>query len=170
LIRRHTRCAASTSARSSWGSRARSPTGEEGPPAYIWQALDLLGVERIDHGVRCLEDPHLVERLVADQIPLTVCPLSNVKLRVFDELGQHPLARMLEHGLCATVSSDDPAYFGGYVAENFSAVRSALGLADDVLLKLARNSFAASFLDDAAKARYLAEIDAYTSALRGRSS
>jgi adenosine deaminase len=128
------------------------------------------GSRGIDHGVRCLEDPHLVERLVADQIPLTVCPLSNVKLRVFDELGQHPLARMLEHGLCATVSSDDPAYFGGYVAENFSAVRSALGLADDVLLKLARNSFAASFLDDAAKARYLAEIDAYTSALRGRSS
>ncbi len=152
------------------GWRAVAHAGEEGPPDYIWQALDLLGAERIDHGVRCLEDPRLVERLAAEQIPLTVCPLSNVKLRVFDELGQHPLARMLERGLCATVSSDDPAYFGGYVAENFSAVQSALGLGDEALVKLARNSFAASFLEDAAKARYLAEIDAYVSASRTQPS
>ena len=151
------------------GWRAVAHAGEEGPPDYIWQALDLLGAERIDHGVRCLEDPRLVERLAADHIPLTVCPLSNVKLRVFDELGQHPLGRMLERGLCATVSSDDPAYFGGYVAENFAAVQSALGLGDDALVQLARNSFVASFLDEAAKARHLAEIDAYSSALPGRS-
>ncbi|HUO71440.1 MAG TPA: adenosine deaminase [Solirubrobacteraceae bacterium] len=135
--------------------------GEEGPPDYIRQALDVLGAERIDHGVRCLEDPQLVERLATEQIPLTVCPLSNVKLRVVDRLEHHPLAQMLDSGLCVTVNSDDPAYFGGYVGENFAAVRRALALGDAELVRLARNSFTASFLDEAAKARHLAEIDAH---------
>ena len=142
------------------GFRAVAHAGEEGPPDYIWQALDVLGAERIDHGVRCLEDRRLVQRLGADRIPLTVCPFSNVKLRVVDTLDQHPLARMLEHGLCATVNSDDPAYFGGYVGENFAGVAEALRLDDDALVELARNSFEAAFLDDATRARYLAELSA----------
>ncbi len=142
------------------GFRMVAHAGEEGPPEYIWEALDVLGVQRIDHGVRCLEDPRLVQRLAADRIPLTVCPLSNVKLRVVETLEDHPLAAMLDHGLCATVNSDDPAYFGGYVGENFAAVASALSLDDGALLELARNSFRASFLDEAAKSRHLAELDA----------
>jgi adenosine deaminase len=142
------------------GFRAVAHAGEEGPPDYIWQAIDLLGAERIDHGVRCLEDRRLVQRLGADRIPLTVCPFSNVKLRVVDTLEQHPLAKMLEHGLCATVNSDDPAYFGGYVGDNLAGVAQALRLDDDVLAELARNSFNASFLDDAARARHLVELDA----------
>jgi adenosine deaminase len=141
------------------GFRAVAHAGEEGPPDYIWQALDLLGAERIDHGVRCLEDRRLVQRLEADRIPLTVCPFSNVKLRVVDTLEQHPLARMLEQGLCATVNSDDPAYFGGYVGENLAGVAAALHLDDEAVLALARNSFEAAFLDDADRARYLAELD-----------
>ncbi len=140
------------------GFRAVAHAGEEGPPEYIWQALDLLGAERIDHGVRCLEDRSLVRRLETDRIPLTVCPFSNVKLRVVDTLEQHPLAKMLEHGLCATVNSDDPAYFGGYVGENLAGVAQALRLDDDALMQLARNSFEASFLDDSARARHLAEL------------
>lgn len=144
------------------GFRVVAHAGEEGPPDYIWQALDVLGVERVDHGVRCLEDSRLVERLVADQMPLTVCPLSNIKLRVVDEIAHHPLARMLDQGLRATVNSDDPAYFGGYIATNFAAVASALPLSTDALVQLARNSFQASFLDDQAKASHLAEIDALT--------
>ncbi len=142
------------------GFRAVAHAGEEGPPDYIWQALDVLGAERIDHGVRCLEDRSLVQRLEADRIPLTVCPFSNVKLRVVETLEQHPLATMLEHGLRATVNSDDPAYFGGYVGENLAGVADALGLDDDALVTLARNSFEAAFLDDAARARHLAELDA----------
>ena len=142
------------------GFRAVAHAGEEGPPEYIWQALDVLGAERIDHGVRCLEDRRLVQRLEADRIPLTVCPFSNVKLRVVDTLEQHPLAKLLQHGLCATVNSDDPAYFGGYVGENLAGVAKALELDDTVLVQLARNSFEASFLDDAARARHLAELDA----------
>jgi adenosine deaminase len=141
------------------GFRAVAHAGEEGPPEYIWQALDVLGAERIDHGVRCLEDRSLVHRLEADRIPLTVCPFSNVKLRVVDTLEQHPLAQMLEHGLCATVNSDDPAYFGGYVGENLAGVAGALRLDDAALVQLARNSFEASFLDAAARARHLAELD-----------
>jgi adenosine deaminase len=143
------------------GLRVVAHAGEEGPAEYIWQALDLLGAERIDHGVKCLEDPSLVARLVSERIPLTVCPLSNVKLRVFDGLEEHPLAEMLRRGLCVTVNSDDPAYFGGYVGENFSALRSALSLSDDELVQLARNSFEASFLDPETKATYRAELDAY---------
>jgi adenosine deaminase len=146
------------------GFRAVAHAGEEGPPDYIWQALDVLGAQRIDHGVRCLEDRRLVQRLETDRIPLTVCPFSNVKLRVVDTLEQHPLAKMLEHGLCATVNSDDPAYFGGYVGENLAGVAAALHLDDGAVLELARNSFRASFLDDATRARYLAELEAHSGA------
>jgi adenosine deaminase len=142
------------------GFRAVAHAGEEGPPEYIWQALDLLGAERIDHGVRCMEDRSLVQRLATDRIPLTVCPFSNVKLGVVENLEQHPLEKMLEHGLCATVNSDDPAYFGGYVGENLAGVAEALRLDDATLVQLARNSFEASFLDDASRARYLSELDA----------
>ncbi len=142
------------------GFRAVAHAGEEGPPDYIWQALDVLGAERIDHGVRCLEDRRLIRRLEADRTPLTVCPFSNVKLRVVETLEQHPLATMLDHGLCATVNSDDPAYFGGYVGENLAGVAQALQLADDAIVQLVRNSFQASFLDDATRAGYLAELEA----------
>jgi adenosine deaminase len=135
--------------------------GEEGPPDYIWQALDELGAERIEHGVRCVEDPRLVQRLASEQIPLTVCPLSNVRLRIYERLEQHPLATMLQSGLCVTVNSDDPAYFGGYVGENFLAVRDALALDDAALITLARNSFAASFLDESTKRAYLEELEAF---------
>ncbi len=141
------------------GFRAVAHAGEEGPPEYIWQALDVLGAERIDHGIRCLEDRPLVRRLEADRTPLTVCPFSNVKLRVVDTLEQHPLATMLELGLCATVNSDDPAYFGGYVGDNLAGVAEALHLDDAALIALARNSFEASFLDDATRTRYLAELN-----------
>jgi adenosine deaminase len=148
------------------GFRAVAHAGEEGPPDYIWQALDVLGAERIDHGVRCLEDRSLVQRLEADRIPLTVCPFSNVKLRVVGTLEQHPLADMLEHGLRVTVNSDDPAYFGGYVGDNLAGVAKALQLDDGALVQLARNSFEASFLEDGARAGYLAELDAYSGANR----
>ena len=134
--------------------------GEEGPPAYIIEALDLLKVRRIDHGVRCLEDAKLVARLAKDQIPLTVCPLSNVKLRVFDTLEQHNLKRLLHAGLCVTVNSDDPAYFGGYIGENFLRCQEALDLDVDDIHALARNAFTASFLSDADKARHIDELDA----------
>jgi adenosine deaminase len=133
--------------------------GEEGPPDYIWEALDLLHVRRIDHGVRCLEDGKLVERLRRDRVPLTVCPLSNVKLRVFDRIEKHSIAKLLDAGLCVTVNSDDPAYFGGYINENYRAVRDAHEIDSAGLLLLARNSFLGSFLDDAAKSRHLAELD-----------
>jgi adenosine deaminase len=143
------------------GMHVVAHAGEEGPPDYIWQALDELGVERIDHGVRCVEDRRLVERLASEQVPLTVCPLSNVRLRVYERLEQHPLAAMLQSGLCVTVNSDDPAYFGGYVGENLRAVRDALALDDAEVITLARNSFAASFLDESTKLAYLAELDAF---------
>ncbi len=137
--------------------------GEEGPPAYIREALDLLHVRRIDHGVRCEEDPELVQRLAREQIPLTVCPLSNVKLRVFDRMEHHNLKRLLDAGLRVTVNSDDPAYFGGYVLENYLAVQRGLGLTREDLAMLARNSIEGSFLDDAAKRRWRAAIDARVS-------
>ena len=135
--------------------------GEEGPPEYIWQALDDLEVSRIDHGVRCVEDPKLVERLREEQIPLTVCPLSNVRLRVFDTIRDHDLKRMLDLGLCVTVNSDDPAYFGGYVDENFRAVQEGLGVTLDDIYRLAKNSFQASFLDAGEKQRLSNELDDY---------
>ena len=146
------------------GLRRVAHAGEEGPPSYIVEALDLLGVERIDHGLRCMEDPALVERLVRDRVPLTVCPLSNVRLRAVDVLADHPLPAMLDAGLLCTVNSDDPAYFGGYVDDNFRAVGEELGLSPERLRELARNSFEASFLDDdeERRARYLAEVEAYT--------
>ncbi|CAM2801008.1 adenosine deaminase [Prescottella defluvii] len=129
--------------------------GEEGPPEYIWQALDVLGVERIDHGVRCLEDPALVQRLVDEEIPLTVCPLSNVRLRVVDSIAEHPLRTMLRAGLRVTVNSDDPAYFGGDVGENFAQLRTGIGLTDAEVDTLARNSIEASFASPARKAELL---------------
>lgn len=137
--------------------------GEEGPAANITDALNLLQVERVDHGVRCLEDPALVARLAAEQIPLTVCPLSNLRLRVVDTLADHPLPRMLAAGLLATVNSDDPAYFGGYVADNFHALADepALALDPETLRLLAANSFKASFLDEETRAGYLAEVAAH---------
>jgi adenosine deaminase len=143
------------------GFRAVAHAGEEGPPEYIWQALDVLKVERIDHGVRCVEDGRLVDRIVEERVPLTVCPFSNVRLRVVDTLADHPLPRLLERGLCATVNSDDPAYFGGYVGDNFSAIRTSLNMSDDDLVRLARNSFEASFLSEAEKAAFLAEVDRF---------
>jgi adenosine deaminase len=121
----------------------------------------VLGVERIDHGVQCLQDPELVRLLAAKQIPLTVCPLSNLKLCVIDDIAQSPVKRMLDAGISATVNSDDPAYFGGYVNENYRAIASALDLSRDELRTLAANSFRGSFLDEAAKAHLLAEIDHY---------
>ncbi|MCK0089925.1 adenosine deaminase [Rhodococcus sp. F64268] len=128
------------------GLRITAHAGEEGPPEYVRQALDLLGAERIDHGIRSLEDPDLVARLVEEQIPLTVCPLSNVRLRVVDTLADHPLRRMLEAGLSVSVNSDDPAYFGGYVDDAFTALREHLGLTDEERAVLARNSMRAAFL------------------------
>lgn len=141
------------------GLLAVAHAGEEGPPGYIWEALDVLGAARIDHGVRCLEDQDLVERLVAEQVPLTVCPLSNVKLGIFRSLERHNLATLLRRGVCVTVNSDDPAYFGGYVADNLSASASALGLSPAELVQLARNSFEAAFLPERERARHLAELD-----------
>ena len=127
------------------GLRLVAHAGEEGPPEYVWQALDVLGVERIDHGNRALEDAALVARLRRDRIPLTVCPLSNLKLGVVSELASHPLGRMLDLGLLATVNSDDPAYFGGYLAENYLRTAAALDLSPEDLRTLARNSVEASF-------------------------
>jgi adenine deaminase len=134
--------------------------GEEGPPAYIYEALDILAVRRIDHGVRSEEDSALVHRLARERIGLTVCPLSNVKLGVFDGIERHNLKRLLEAGLCVTVNSDDPAYFGGYLLENYLAVQRGLGLTRAQLATLARNSIEASFLDTVAKRRWTAAIDA----------
>lgn len=133
--------------------------GEEGPPEYIWEALDLLRVQRIDHGVRSLEDTALVERLVKEQVPLTVCPLSNIKLRVFDKLADHNLKKLLDAGLCVTINSDDPAYFGGYIGENYRQAQKALYLSVDDIQILAKNSFAASFLSDVEKQRHISYID-----------
>ncbi|WP_405653225.1 adenosine deaminase [Streptomyces sp. RK9] len=149
------------------GLRKVAHAGEEGPAAYVREALDVLGVERIDHGLRCMEDPDLVERLVRERVPLTLCPLSNVRLRAVDILEEHPLPRMMAAGLLCTVNSDDPAYFGGYVDDTFHAVHEALGIGQEGLRELARNSFEAAFLDggpeeEALRARYLAEVEAHT--------
>jgi adenosine deaminase len=134
--------------------------GEEGPPAYIWEALNELKVARIDHGVRCLEDERLVAHLAEHQIPLTVCPLSNIKLCVFPTMEAHNLRQLLERGLRVTINSDDPAYFGGYVEENFSAAQQALGLDKQSLGQMAANSFAAAFLSEPIKRKYLDELAA----------
>ncbi|WP_296596375.1 adenosine deaminase [Phenylobacterium sp.] len=143
------------------GLKVVAHAGEEGPPEYVWEALDLLHVDRIDHGNRALEDAALVKRLVAEGMTLTVCPLSNLKLCVVDDLAAHPLKRMLGLGLKATLNSDDPAYFGGYLGENWTQTAQALGLTRDELVTLAKNSFTGSFLPKDQVAKRLAEIDAY---------
>lgn len=125
------------------GLLAVAHAGEEGPPDYIWQALDLLKVSRIDHGVRAWEDPRLMQRLIDEQIPLTVCPLSNTKLKVYQHMREHPILKMLEQGALVTVNSDDPAYFGGYVTENFAALQQALDMSQEQAERLAENSFKA---------------------------
>lgn len=140
------------------GLLAVAHAGEEGPPSYIREALDLLGAKRIDHGVRCVEEPALVDELAKKQIPLTVCPLSNVKLRVFDDLKDHPLKKLLGRGVKVTINSDDPAYFGGYIVDNYLAAQRALDLSEDDIRRLARNSFEASFLTAAEKKHYIAEL------------
>ncbi|HEX3669358.1 MAG TPA: adenosine deaminase [Acidimicrobiia bacterium] len=145
------------------GFLAVAHAGEEGPPEYIWQALDVLDVRRVDHGVRCTEDDRLVERLVAQQTPLTVCPFSNVKLRVFPDLQHHNFGELLDRGLLVTINSDDPAYFGGYVADNYIDTAAALGLTADQMIQVARNSFDASFLPEAERQHHLDAIDALVS-------
>ncbi|WP_028294072.1 adenosine deaminase [Oceanobacter kriegii] len=148
----------------SLGYKLIAHAGEEGPPSYIWGALDLLHVDRVDHGVRCVEDDVLVERLVKEQIPLTVCPLSNVRLCVFDTMADHNLLEMLDKGLCVTVNSDDPTYFGGFMNENFESLADELGMNKEQALKLSANGFKASFLSDEAKAALLAKLDAFAAA------
>jgi len=142
------------------GLKLVAHAGEEGPPQYVWEALDVLKVDRIDHGNRSLEDAVLVERLVKEGMTLTVCPLSNLKLCVVTDLKQHPLKRMLDLGLKVTVNSDDPAFFGGYVGANYAAVTDALALAKADLVTLAKNSFAGSFLSESEKAKHLAAVEA----------
>ena len=139
--------------------------GEEGPPAYVTEALDRLGVERIDHGIRSVEDPSVLARLREEQVPLTVCPLSNVALRCVRGLAEHPLRRMLEAGLAVTVNSDDPAYFGGYLHDNVVAATRALGLTAGERRRLAENSFRASFLPAADVQRHLADVAAAAQAI-----
>ncbi|MBX3455979.1 adenosine deaminase [Ferrovibrio sp.] len=146
------------------GLPAVAHAGEEGPPSYITEALDLLKVVRIDHGVRAVEDAAVMQRLAREGVPLTVCPLSNLKLKVFSDLRQHSLRQMLRAGLCCTINSDDPAYFGGYVAENYRAIAEAQDLTREDLLQLARNSFTASFLPSERIAAHLAELDAFAAA------
>jgi adenine deaminase len=141
------------------GFRLVAHAGEEGPPDYVWEAIDILGVERIDHGIRAMEDPALVARLARDQIPLTVCPLSNLRLCVVKTMTDHPVKRMLDQGLFVTLNSDDPAYFGGYLSENYQAVQQALGFGRPEIAQMGRNGFAGSFMGAAEKASALAAFD-----------
>ena len=138
--------------------------GEEGPAEYVWTALDRLGVERVDHGVRSLDDAKLVARLAEEEIPLTVCPLSNVKLGGFARLEDHPLGTMLNHGLRVSINSDDPAYFGGYVGDNYVATQQALQLTNSQMVTVARNSLEATFLEPPVKQRLLDDLDGYVAA------
>ncbi len=142
--------------------------GEEGPPEYVWGALESLHVERIDHGIRALEDDALVARLVDEEIPLTVCPFSNVKLGGFSRLEEHPLPKMLDFGLKATINSDDPAYFGGYVGDNYIKTAEALDLSLDQMTQIARNSLESTFLPVAEKATMLIELDDYVASYETR--
>jgi adenosine deaminase len=135
--------------------------GEEGPAKYVWEALELLKVSRIDHGNHCLDDDKLAEELIRRKIPLTVCPLSNLRLKVIDSMERHPLRRMMERGLLVTVNSDDPAYFGGYINENYLAVTKALNLTAEDIYRLAKNSFKASFLEESKKDKMLGELHEY---------
>jgi adenosine deaminase len=141
------------------GFRKVAHAGEEGPPEYIWQALDLLGVSRIDHGVRCMEDEKLVVRLAKEKTPLTVCPLSNTKLRVFNKMEDHNLKEMLDAGLCVTINSDDPAYFGGYMNDNFLATQKGLKLSQEDVVEIAKNGFRASFLPQDSIDEHLRSVD-----------
>jgi adenosine deaminase len=141
--------------------------GEEGPPSYVWEALDVLGVGRIDHGNRSLDDQTLVGRLAREQVALTVCPLSNLRLRVIDDLKLHPLRQMMDKGLVVTVNSDDPAYFGGYVNENYRAVSDALGLRRDEIVAVVRNGIRASLMTAPEKVKALAEVDRVLAAYAG---
>ncbi len=143
------------------GFKVVAHAGEEGPSDYIWQAIHLLGVDRIDHGVRCLEDPALVSLLRERQIPLTVCPLSNLKLKVIKDMGQHTLFTLLEQDLLVTVNSDDPTYFGGYLNKNFNVLHEALNMDAQQLRKLVSNSFKASFMEDAQKQHWIDKVNAY---------
>ena len=145
------------------GFRITAHAGEEGPPSFIEDALNLLQAERIDHGVRCLEDEKITKRLAREKIPLTVCPLSNLKLRVVNKLQKHPLRKMLHCGIIASINSDDPAYFGGYIADNFEACSIALNLTKNEAILAARNSFIGSFLDANSKAAYLQKLELYCS-------
>ena len=148
------------------GLKSVAHAGEEGPPDYVVQALDLLDIDRLDHGNRSLEDAALTARLARTAMTLTVCPLSNLKLCVVDTMDDHPIDRMLREGLRATINSDDPAYFGGYVADNYIAAAEARSLSRDDLVRLARNSFLGSFLPDDAVAGHLARLDAYAAEVR----
>ncbi len=143
------------------GWKTVAHAGEEGPAAYVADTVDLLKVDRIDHGVRCAEDPALVARLALSRTPLTVCPLSNVALKVFPNLAAHNLKTLLRAGVAVTINSDDPSYFGGYMNENFSATQEALDLTADDMVTIARNGFEASFLPPPVKARHIAALDAY---------
>ncbi|HHB78454.1 MAG TPA: adenosine deaminase [Saprospiraceae bacterium] len=135
--------------------------GEEGPAQYIWEALDLLHISRLDHGNRSIDDPKLMQRLAAEKMALTVCPLSNLKLCVVDDLKNHPLRKLMQNGLKVTINSDDPAYFGGYMNENFWAIADALDLSKDELYTLLRNAFEASFVSDERKQEMIGQLDAY---------
>jgi len=135
--------------------------GEEGPAEFIWEAINLLKVKRIDHGVRSIDDPKLIEYLVKNQIPLTVCPLSNIKLCVFDEMSNHNIKQLLDLGVCVTINSDDPAYFGGYMNENFYATQNGLNLSKKDLYKIGSNTIRASFLENMRKDELQSELDAY---------
>ena len=135
--------------------------GEEGPAAYVWEALDLLDVKRIDHGVRSIEDPQLIKYLVENQIPLTVCPLSNIKLHVFEDIAEHNIKQLLDLGVCVTINSDDPAYFGGYMTENFLATQSGLNLSKADLYKISLNTIQAAFLDEQREAALKTELDQF---------
>jgi adenosine deaminase len=135
--------------------------GEEGPAEFVWEALRLLNISRVDHGNHSLDDDTLVQELVNLKMPLTVCPLSNLKLKVVKDLKDHPLRRMLEKGLLVTVNSDDPAYFGGYVNENYIAISTALSITKEEIVRLAKNSFTASFLDDEVKQQMTDKIEKY---------
>lgn len=140
------------------GFKILAHAGEEGPPEYIWEALDILKIDRLDHGNRCMEDPELVDRLAKEQMALTLCPLSNKELQVCPDLRNYPLKEMMKRGLKCTINSDDPAFFGGYVNENFHALHEAIGLTNEEVVTLAKNSFEASFLEEGEKERYFSEI------------
>jgi adenosine deaminase len=146
------------------GLRLVAHAGEEGPPSYVWDTLDLLGVERIDHGIRSVEDSRLVQRLAAEQVPLTVCPLSNVRLRAVDTLAAHPLPQMLASGLNVCINSDDPAYFGGYADQNLQSLVAEFDLDADALEQLAGNSIRSSFAAEVRKAELLAGLAAWRAA------